>query len=143
MPRRRKALQRALNVGTVVVVAAILTVFALKTVSLISCWRLTAATRDAGEAALAEGVTADAILAARAEMLRVARAHGVQRPVVRAAIERRAAAQHVVVLELCARSCHPTIERPLPVRLTSEELARLDEERIGEHTGDRWRHHHD
>lgn len=126
---------------------AILLVFGLKAASLVSCLRLRSAVCQAGEAALGDAPTATEILAAREEMLRVAREYGIDRPIVRSAVERRpestGATTYEVVLELCARSCHAKVERQLTRRLTSDDLAALDREGIGEHTGDRWRHHHD
>lgn len=143
---KSKVGRRLMLAGMIAIIAGILAVLAVKAWFAIWCFRLESAVEEAAEAALHPAVTATTILRAREAVLAAARERGVERPVLYVAIERRTGEDgrpaHVFAFELCTVSCHPTFERALPAPLGPEELAALKAERIGEHTGTRWRHHH-
>lgn len=107
----------------------------------ISYVRLKSAVQDAAERAIGVVPTAPTILATREAMRSVAKERGFDGPKLYANLERRAD-EHVVLFQLCAQGVHCDFERPLSRLLTEDELQALKRERIGEHEGTRWKHHH-
>jgi hypothetical protein len=128
------------------VVAVLVLTLAAGVWTLISYVRLCGAVEDVGATTLGVAPTVPSILATRDALRETARDRGFDRAIVFAGIERRTdeagATVHVAAFELCTRSWHPSVERTLPRLLTADELQTLKRERIGEHTGPGWEHHH-
>lgn len=145
MKRRRGRWPHMFKAMLAVIVVLVLTI-AAGLWSLGSYVRLSRAVETVGAATLGVAPTVSSILATRDALGGTARDHGIDRVVVFAGIERRTAeggaTVHVAAFELCTRSWHPGFERTLPRLLTADELHSLRRERIGEHTGPKWKHHH-
>lgn len=143
---KSKVGRRLMLAGMIAILVGFLLVFGIKAWHVVWCLRLERAVHAAAAEALGADLSAATILRAREAILSVARERGVERPVLRAAIERRTGEDggqsYVVAFELCAVTCHATFERALPGPLGDTEMATLKAERIGEHTGTRWKHHH-
>lgn len=132
---------RTMKVAVVTMIVVILAGAAAKLWTAASYVRLKSAVEDAAEQTIGVAPTVSTILATREAMRSAAKERGFEGPKLFANLERRED-EHVVVFQVCAQGVHCDFARPLSRLLTAGELQALKRQRIGEHRGTRWKHHH-
>ncbi|MBX3465495.1 MAG: hypothetical protein KF878_01185 [Planctomycetes bacterium] len=143
--KKRRGRGTLLLAGMLAMIALIVLAIVAKGCSIVRSLRLKSAVEEAAASTLGVAPTTSTIIATRAAIKSTAKEHGIERPIILSAIERRLAdgrAVHIAAFELCADGSHVDIERALPELLDEAELRALERQHVGEHTDTRWKHHH-